>query len=56
MTDEELEQMFANRFNCYADTTDDSVVMAMDCERFVEVVREILDKVNNNGKKDGLRS
>ena len=39
-TEEELRQLFKNRFCCYADCCD--VVLAMDEDRFVEVVTEIL--------------
>lgn len=41
MTEQELRQLFRNRFSCYADTTDDSVVLAMDEDRFVEVVTQL---------------
>lgn len=40
-SEEELKQIFENRFDCYADTTDDSVVMAMSKERYIEVLKEL---------------
>ena len=43
-TDDELIQIFENKFDCYADTVDESAVMAMTKERFIEVVRELLTK------------
>lgn len=42
-TKEELETIFENNFDCYADTTNDSVEMAMTKERYIEVLRELLD-------------
>jgi len=38
-TEKELKEIFENNSNCYADT--DEVVMAMDVERFVEVLKKI---------------
>lgn len=40
-TQKELEQIFENRFDCYADTTDESVVMAMSKKRYIEVLKEL---------------
>jgi hypothetical protein len=40
-TKEELKTIFANNFDCYADTNDESVVMAMTEERYIEVLREL---------------
>lgn len=42
---DKLGQIFDNNFNCYADTNDESVVMAMDKERFIEVVKMILNSL-----------
>lgn len=39
---QDLGQLFENNSNCYADTTDDSVVMAMDKEQFVKIVTDLL--------------
>ena len=44
VTRKRLKQLFENKSNCYADTTDESVVLAMDAERFVEVVSKLLDE------------
>lgn len=44
-TEEELKQIFENRSNCYADCED--VVMAMDKDRFIEVMRELKILPNN---------
>lgn len=41
-----LGQIFENNSNCYADTEDESVVMAMDKEQFIKVVYELL-QLNN---------
>jgi tRNA(Ile2) C34 agmatinyltransferase TiaS len=38
-TEEELKQVFENRSNCYADS--DEVIMAMDKDRFIEVLKEL---------------
>lgn len=45
-TEKELGQIFENNFDCYADTTDGSVVMAMSKEKYLEVLKEfkILNK------------
>jgi hypothetical protein len=43
-TPAELLQVFQNKSDCYADTTDESVVMAMSGERFVEVVTQLLQE------------
>ena len=40
-TKEELMQIFNNNSNCYADTENDEVVMAMDVVRFVDVLTEL---------------
>ena len=40
--EKELRQLFQNRFNCYADTEDESVVLAMDENQFTKVAQEIL--------------
>jgi len=37
-----LRELFQNNFNCYADTKDESVVLAMDEDKFVEVVKKHL--------------
>lgn len=43
MTNEELRQVFENRFDCYADKGDESVaMMAMTQARFVEVATDTL--------------
>lgn len=39
---QDLGQLFENNSNCYADTEDNSVVMAMDKEMFVKVVTDLL--------------
>ena len=41
----DLKQTFENNSNCYADTTDQSVVLAMDADKFVEVVRKIVHSI-----------
>ena len=41
-TNDQLREIFDNHFSCYADTTDGSVVLAMDGDRFIEVVRDLL--------------
>ena len=41
-SENELKQIFENKFDCYADTSDDSVVMAMSKERYVEVLKELM--------------
>jgi len=38
-TEEELKQIFKNRSNCYADSNE--VIIAMDKDRFIEVLREL---------------
>jgi len=38
-TEEELRQIFKNKSNCYADS--DEVIMAMDEDRFIEVLKEL---------------
>lgn len=38
-TEEELKQVFKNRSNCYVDS--DDIVLAMDEERFIEVLKEL---------------
>jgi hypothetical protein len=49
-TEEELKQVFENRSNCYADS--DEVIMAMDKDRFIEVLKELkilpIQRVSNN--------
>ncbi len=42
MQKDELSQIFENKFDCYADMLDDSVVLAMTKETFVKVVSNIL--------------
>lgn len=44
-----VRQVFRSRFSCYADTTDDSVVMAMDEDRFVEVVTRLMELAGEEG-------
>lgn len=39
---QDLGQLFENNSNCYANTTDNSVVMAMDKEQFVKIVSDLL--------------
>ena len=53
-TEEELKQIFQNRSNCYADS--DEVIMAMDSDRFIEVLTElgILPKKSIKIEKNGL--
>jgi len=41
-SEEKLRQLFKNRFDCYADMEDDSVVMAMSEKGFIEVMKEAL--------------
>jgi len=41
-SEEKLRQLFQNRSDCYADTEDDSVVMAMSENGFIEVMNEAL--------------
>lgn len=41
LTEKELRQEFDNHFDCYADTTDESVVLAMTQDRFVELVTRL---------------
>lgn len=48
-TEEELGQIFDNRSNCYAEGID--VVMAMDKERFIEVVKELNIFPTNESKE-----
>jgi hypothetical protein len=40
-----LKQIFNNNFNCYADTTDDSVVLAVDFEGFKKLL-DIIQRQN----------
>lgn len=40
MPSEDLRQLFRNKFDCYADTTDESVVLAMTEDRFVETLED----------------
>lgn len=40
-SEEELKEIFENRFDCYANTNDDSVVLAMTKERYLEVLKEL---------------
>lgn len=42
-----IGQLFENKFNCYVDTTDESVVLAMDKNRFVDIVEYLLANVEN---------
>lgn len=39
---QDLSQIFENKFDCYADMNDDSVVLAMTKETFIKVVSNIL--------------
>ena len=41
-SEEKLRQLFKNRSDCYADMEDDSVVMAMSENGFIEVMNEAL--------------
>lgn len=49
-TEKELKQIFENRSNCYADS--DEVIMAMDKDRFIEVLKELkilpIQRVSNS--------
>lgn len=49
-TEEELKQIFENRSNCYVDS--DEVIMAMDKDRFIEVLKELkilpIQRVSNS--------
>jgi hypothetical protein len=58
-TEQELKEIFANRFDCYADTEDDSVVMAMSEERYLDVLRELkilpIQHVSNPLSCDGCK-
>ena len=50
---QDLGQLFENNSNCYADTTDDSVVMAMDKEQFVKIVTDLLtERVSADSSHD----
>lgn len=40
-SEEELKQIFENRFDCYADTINDRIIMAMSKERYLEVLKEL---------------
>ena len=52
-TEEELKQIFENRSNCYADS--DEVIMAMDKDRFIEVLKELkilpIQRVSNSEER-----
>jgi hypothetical protein len=52
MKPEELAQIFENNSNCYADC--DEVILAMDKQRFVKVVSEIIQKDDWISVKDRL--
>ena len=43
-----LRQLFQNKSDCYADTLDDSDVLAMTEDRFVEVVMTYLKEKHDN--------
>ena len=46
MTEQKLREIFKNKSNCYADS--DDVVQAIDEDRFVTLVTEILELSHNN--------
>ena len=50
MTQDELRQLFNNNYSCWADTTDGSDIMAMDADRFVEVVSKLMNEHRNSGQ------
>ena len=41
MDDKKLLEFFNSQSNCYADTEDDSVVMAMTADRFIESIKKL---------------
>jgi len=41
MTKSEIEQLFENNYNCYADTKNDDIVIAMTKDKFVEIVSQM---------------
>ena len=43
-TEEELKEIFENNFDCYADTEDDTIVMAMSKERYIEVMSKLKEE------------
>lgn len=43
MNKAQLKQLFRNKTDCYAETTDSSVIPAMTEERFLEVVAPLLN-------------
>jgi hypothetical protein len=43
MTKPEIEQLFENNFNCYADNKSDENILAMTKDKFVEVVSNLVE-------------
>lgn len=47
-TEKELKQIFENNSNCYADS--DEVIMAMDRDKFIEVLKELNVVLSENSE------
>lgn len=52
MEEQELRELFKTKFSCYADTTDDSVVLAMDEDQFIKVIKDIEENIWNAALKE----